>query len=157
MRSHHAGGVEVRETVLCRAKISTGGKQKARAYLPSMAIVICDVFWWSEPMRCCARGAARESILAHTAPRLQTVQGRGRGARQQDGAHRLGVTGQGRHLSGACGGGVKICDTTIGTRAATNQTGAGMARSDIADVYHLPIIDEEERGVIVAGKLLGKA
>ena len=29
--------------------------------------------------------------------------------------------------------------TTIGTRAVTNQTGAGMARSDIADVYHLPI------------------
>jgi hypothetical protein len=28
-----------------------------------------------------------------------------------------------------------------------------MARSDIADVYYLPIGDEEERGVIVAGKL----
>ena len=28
-----------------------------------------------------------------------------------------------------------------------------MARSDIADVYHLPNSDEEERGVIVVGKL----
>jgi hypothetical protein len=30
-----------------------------------------------------------------------------------------------------------------------------MARSDIADVYNLPISDEEERGVIVAGNILG--
>ena len=30
-----------------------------------------------------------------------------------------------------------------------------MARSDIADVYNLPISDEEERGMIVAGNILG--
>ena len=46
--------------------------------------------------------AAGEVSLAHTAPRPQTVQGRSGGACQQDGAHRLGVAGQGRHLSGAC-------------------------------------------------------
>ena len=45
--------------------------------------------------------AAGEVSLAHTTSRPQTVQGRGGGAGQQDGAHRLGIAGQGRHLSGA--------------------------------------------------------
>jgi len=30
-----------------------------------------------------------------------------------------------------------------------------MARGDITDVYNPPIRDEEERGVIVAGNILG--
>ena len=40
----------------------------------------------------------------------QTVQGRGCGGCQQDGARRLGVIGKGRQLSGACtcGGGVRV-------------------------------------------------
>ena len=46
--------------------------------------------------------AAGEVSLAHTASRPQTVQGRGSGTCQQDGAHRLGVAGQRRHLSGTC-------------------------------------------------------
>ena len=46
--------------------------------------------------------AAGEVSVAHAASCSQTVQGGGGGACQQDGAHRLGVAGQGRHLSGAC-------------------------------------------------------
>jgi len=45
---------------------------------------------------------AREVSLAHTASHPQTVQGGSGGTCQQDGAHRLGVAGQGRQLSGAC-------------------------------------------------------
>ena len=52
--------------------------------------------------------AAGEVSLAHTTSRPQTVQGRGGGACQQDGAHRLGVAGQGRHLSGACACGSSV-------------------------------------------------
>ena len=53
--------------------------------------------------------ATAEVSVAHAASRSQTVQGGGGGACQQDGAHRLGVTGQGRHLSGAyaCGSGIR--------------------------------------------------
>jgi hypothetical protein len=40
--------------------------------------------------------------VAHTASRPQTIQGGGGGTCQQDGAHRLGAAGLGRHLSGAC-------------------------------------------------------
>ncbi len=40
--------------------------------------------------------------LAHPAPRGQTVQGRGGGAGQQDGARPLGTVGQGWDLSGTC-------------------------------------------------------
>ena len=57
-----------------------------------------------------ARAAkAGEVSLAHTASRPQTVQSRSGRACQQDGTHRLGVAGQGRHLSGAraCGGGLR--------------------------------------------------
>ena len=46
--------------------------------------------------------AAGEVSSAHTASRPQTVQGGGGGTCQQDGAYRLGVAGQGRHLSSAC-------------------------------------------------------
>ena len=46
--------------------------------------------------------AAGEVSVAHPAACPQTVQGGGGGTCQQDGAHRLGVAGQGRHLSGAC-------------------------------------------------------
>ena len=45
---------------------------------------------------------AREVSVANGASCSQTVQGRGGGPCQQDGAHRLGVAGQGRYLSGAC-------------------------------------------------------
>ena len=45
--------------------------------------------------------AAGEVSLAHTASRPATVQGRCGCACQQDGAGRLGVAGQGRHLPGA--------------------------------------------------------
>ena len=53
--------------------------------------------------------AAAEVSLVDTAPLSQTVQSGGGGACQQDGTHRLGVAGQGRHLSGAraCGSGVR--------------------------------------------------
>ncbi len=46
--------------------------------------------------------ATREISVARTASRPQTVQGGRGGTCQQDGAHRLGVAGQGWHLSGAC-------------------------------------------------------
>ena len=46
--------------------------------------------------------AAGEVSSAHTASRPQTVQSGRSGACQQDGAYRLGVAGQGRHLSSAC-------------------------------------------------------
>jgi signal transduction histidine kinase len=52
--------------------------------------------------------ASGEESLAHTTSRSQTVQGGGGGACQQDGAHRLGVAGQGRHLSGACACGSSV-------------------------------------------------
>ena len=50
-----------------------------------------------------------EVSVGHAASRPQTVQGRGGGGCQQDGARRLGVVGQGRQLSGACacGSGVR--------------------------------------------------
>jgi hypothetical protein len=53
--------------------------------------------------------ATREVSMAHAASRPQTVPSGGGGTRQQDGAHRLGVAGQRRHLSRAstCGSGVK--------------------------------------------------
>jgi hypothetical protein len=53
--------------------------------------------------------ATREVSVAHAASRPQTVPGGGGGICQQDGAHRLGVAGQGRHLSRAstCGSGVR--------------------------------------------------
>ena len=81
---------------------STGGKQKLGP-ISNGAIAICDEFWWSEPAQCCdTRAISRRISLAHKASRTQTVQGGRGGACQQDGAHRLGVVGQGRHLSGAC-------------------------------------------------------
>jgi transposase len=58
--------------------------------------------------------AAGEISLAHTASRPQTVQsGRG-GACQQDGAHRVGIAGQGRHLSGACACGRGVRSLAMG-------------------------------------------
>ena len=54
-----------------------------------------------------------EVSVGHTASRTQTVQGRGGGSCQQDGARRLGVVGQGRQLSSACacGSGVRSLAT----------------------------------------------
>ena len=52
--------------------------------------------------------AAGEVSLANTASRPQTVQGRGDGTCQQDGAHRLGVAGQGWTLSDACACGSSV-------------------------------------------------
>ena len=54
-----------------------------------------------------------EVSVGHTASRTQTVQGRGGGSCQQDGARRLGVVGQGRQLSSACacGSGVRSMAT----------------------------------------------
>jgi hypothetical protein len=51
-----------------------------------------------------------EVSVGHTTSRTQTVQGRGGGGRQQDGARCLGVVGRGRQLSGACacGSGVRL-------------------------------------------------
>ena len=46
-------------------------------------------------------GESREISLAHATPGAATLQGRGGGARQQNGAHGLGVDGPRRHLSGA--------------------------------------------------------
>src|SRR5882672_9188614 len=50
-------------------------------------------------------GESWEISLAHSTPGATALQGRGGGARQQDGAHGLGVDGPRRHLSGAgaCG------------------------------------------------------
>ena len=82
---------------------STGGKQKlgpiskqGDRYLRRILVVGAHAVLKR------ARLPAGEVSLAHTTSRPQTVQGRGGGAGQQDGAHRLGVAGQGRHLSGAC-------------------------------------------------------
>ena len=58
--------------------------------------------------------AAGEVSLANTASRPQTVQGRGGGTCQQDGAHRLGVAGQGWPLSGACARGSSVRSLAIG-------------------------------------------
>ena len=94
---------------------STGGKQKlgpiskqGDRYLRRILVVgACAVLRY-------ARHTAGEVSLAHTTSRSQTVQsGRG-GACQQDGAHRLGSTGQGRHLSGACAGGSGVRSLAIG-------------------------------------------
>ena len=57
---------------------------------------------------------AGEISLAHKASRTQTVQGGRGGACQQDGAHRLGVVGQGRHLSGACACGRGVRSVAMG-------------------------------------------
>ena len=46
-------------------------------------------------------GESREVSLAHAPPGAATLQGRGGGARQQDGAHGLGAAGPWCHLSGA--------------------------------------------------------
>ncbi len=46
-------------------------------------------------------GESREVSLAHATPGAATLQGRGGGARQQDGAHGLGTAGPWWHLSGA--------------------------------------------------------
>ena len=53
--------------------------------------------------RCVAArpGESREVSLAHATPGAATLQGRGGGARQQDGAHGLGAAGPWWHLSGA--------------------------------------------------------
>src|SRR5262245_4201483 len=53
--------------------------------------------------RCVAArpGEFREVSLAHATPGAATLQGRGGGARQQDGAHGLGAAGPWWHLSGA--------------------------------------------------------
>ena len=59
------------------------------------------------------RHFSSDFALAHTTSRPQTVQGRGGGAGQQDGAHRLGIAGQGRHLSGAC-----ACGSNVRSSAA---------------------------------------
>ena len=87
----------------CRGRIRPAANRSS-GRSRNRAIAICDAFWWSERMRCCGTRTAEagEVSLAHAASRPQTVQGRGGGACQQDGAHRLGVAGQGRHLSGAC-------------------------------------------------------
>ena len=94
---------------------STGGKQKlgpiskqGDRYLRRILVVgACAVLRY-------ARQQAGEVSLAHTASRPQTVQGRGGGACQQDGAHRLGVAGQGRHLSGACACGSGVRSLAMG-------------------------------------------
>src|SRR5271168_3496803 len=46
-------------------------------------------------------GESREISLAHATPGAATLQGRGGGARQQDGAHGVGAAGPRRHISGA--------------------------------------------------------
>ena len=92
---------------------STGGKQKlgpiskqGDRYLRRILVVgACSVLR-SAP-------EAGEISLAHAASRPPALQGRGGSARQQDGAHGLGVAGPGRHLSGACacGSGVRSLAT----------------------------------------------
>ena len=57
---------------------------------------------------------AGEVSLAHAASRPQTVQGCGGGTCQQDGPHRLGVAGQGRHLSRACACGSGVRSLAMG-------------------------------------------
>ena len=76
---------------------------EARAYLQAGRPLFATHSGGRSPCGIETRAAAAGEVsLAHTASRPQTVQGRGGGTCQQDGAHRLGVAGQGRHLSGAC-------------------------------------------------------
>ena len=87
----------------CRAKIRPAASRSS-GRSRNRATATCDAFWSLEPMRSCGgRASSRRSIPgSHSFSPATTVQGRGGGACQQDGAHRLGVAGQGRHLSGAC-------------------------------------------------------
>ena len=85
---------------------STGGKQKlgpiskqGDRYLRRILVV------GAHSVLKLREAEAGEVSLAHAASGPQAVQGRGGRACQQDGAHRLGVAGQGRHLSGARAGG----------------------------------------------------
>ena len=94
---------------------STGGKQKlgpiskrGDRYLRRILVVgACAVLRY-------ARHKPEKISLAHKASRTQTVQGGRGGACQQDGAHRLGVVGQGRHLSGACACGRGVRSVAMG-------------------------------------------
>ena len=90
---------------------STGGKQKLGP-ISKQGDQYLDAFWWSGSPCGVEAGAppTGEVSVGHTTSRTQTVQGRGCGGCQQDGARRLGVIGKGRQLSGACtcGGGVRV-------------------------------------------------
>jgi transposase len=93
---------------------STGGKQKlgpiskqGDQYLRRILVLShCGVEAGAPP--------TGKVSVDHTASRPQTVQGRGGGGRQQDGARRLGVIGQGWHLSSACACGSGLTGQAMG-------------------------------------------
>ena len=80
---------------------STGGKQKLGRSRNRATDTSAHPGRWSLFRLAACAPAAGEVSLAHTASRPATVQGRCGRACQQDGAGRLGVAGQGRHLPGA--------------------------------------------------------
>ena len=93
---------------------STGGKQKL-GRSRNGAIAICDAFWWSEPARYCdMRAISRRSILGSQSFSPANHSRWSRWRLEQDVAHRLGVAGQGRHLSGACAGGSGVRSPAMG-------------------------------------------
>ena len=93
---------------------STGGKQKlgpiskrGDRYLRRILVVrACAVLRYARHKP--------EKYPWLTSSRPQTVQGCGGGTCQQDGPHRLGVAGQGRHLSRACACGSGVRSLAMG-------------------------------------------
>jgi len=82
---------------------STGGKQKLGTNLETGRSLFAAHSRCRRALCPAARKAEpAETSLAHAALGAAAVQGRGGRAGQQNGAHGMGVAGQGRRLSGAC-------------------------------------------------------
>ncbi len=78
------------------------GQAEARADLQAGRPILAAHSCRRGDCRVAARpGESWQVSLAHATPRAATLQGRGGGARQQDGPHGLGVAGPWWHLSGA--------------------------------------------------------
>ena len=85
----------------CHGRIRPGASRSSDRF-PSREIATCGAFSSSGDRCVAARpGESREVSLAHATPGAATVQGRGGGARQQDGAHGLGAAGPWWQLSDA--------------------------------------------------------
>jgi hypothetical protein len=102
IRRHSGRGAILRPgSGSCRAKIQPAASRSS-GQSPSRATAICDAFSSLALTRSCAtRSRTGKISLAHATPGATTLQGRGGGARQQDGAHGLGTAGPQGHLPGA--------------------------------------------------------
>ena len=103
----------------CRAKTRPAASRSS-GRSRNGAIAICDAFWWSEPVRCCAtRASSRRSIRGSRSFSLANRSRWWRWRLPTRWRASPGLAGQGRHLSGACACGSGVRGLAMGNEVAS--------------------------------------